>query len=108
MTDRLFTPDQLDEIGVPFELDCDGTAEELACDTVHSGRWNKTVRLVFRAPDDGKAYMVRYQRGLTEHQDCDLWLGDDQIKAVEVEQQPVTVMQWKPVRQATTDSGATA
>ena len=108
MITRIFTPEQLEEIGVPFELDCDGTAEELACDTVASGRWNKTVRLVFRAPDDGKAYMVRYQRGLTEHQDCDLWFGDSEIKATEVEQVPVTVMRWKPVQQGAEDVGARA
>lgn len=97
MTTRTFTPEQLEEIGVPFELDCDGTAEELACDTVNTGRWNKTIRLVFRAPDDGLTYAVRYQRGLTEQQDCDLWFGDDEIKAVEVEQRPEVVQQWKPV-----------
>lgn len=94
MTSRTFTPEQLEEIGVPFKLDDDA---ELARDTVNSGRWNKTVRLVFRHPDDGNAYLVRYQVGLTEHQDCDLWFGDDEIKATEVEQRPVVVQQWKPV-----------
>lgn len=91
---RTFTRQQLEEIGVPFELDDDA---ELARDTVNSGRWNKTVRLVFRHPDDGIAYLVRYQVGLTEYQDCDLWFGDDEIKAVEVEQRPVVVQQWKSV-----------
>lgn len=97
MTTRTFTADQLEEIGVPFETDGDGCAEELARDTVNSGRWNKTIRLVFRAPDDGIVYAVHFQRGLTEQQDCDLWFGDDEIKAVEVEQRPVVVQQWKPV-----------
>ncbi|SOD80059.1 hypothetical protein SAMN06272781_6847 [Streptomyces sp. 1222.2] len=96
MTIRHFTPEQLEEIGVPYETDCDGTAEELARTTVSSGRWNKTVRLVFRHPVDGIAYAVRYQQGLTEQQDCDLW-PDDLVKAVEVEQRPVVVQQWKPV-----------
>jgi len=97
MTSRTFTPDQLDEIGVPFETDEDGTAEDLARDTVSTGRWNKTIRLVFRAPDDGLTYAIRYQQGLTEQQDCDLWFGKTEIKAVEVEQRPVVVQQWKPV-----------
>jgi hypothetical protein len=97
MTSRHFTPEQLEEIGVPFETDCDGTAEELACDTVSTSRWNKTVRLVFRAPDDGLTYAIRYQRGLTEQQECDLWFGKDEIKAVQVEQRPIVVQQWKPV-----------
>ncbi|WP_405883585.1 hypothetical protein OG747_36400 [Streptomyces sp. NBC_01384] len=94
MINRTFTREQLEEIGVPFELDDDA---ELARDTVNSGRWNKTVRLVFRHPDDGNAYLVRYQVGLTEYQDCDLWFGDDEITATEVEQRPVVVQQWKPV-----------
>lgn len=96
MTIRHFTPEQLEEIGVPYETDCTGTAEELARTTVNSGRWNKTVRLVFRHPVDGIVYAVRYQEGLTEQQDCDLW-PDDLVKAVEVEQRPVVVQQWKPV-----------
>ncbi|MDX3759304.1 hypothetical protein [Streptomyces sp. AK02-04a] len=94
MINRTFTREQLEEIGVPFELHDDA---ELARDTVNSGRWNKTVRLVFRHPDDGNAYLVRYQVGLTEYQDCDLWFGDDEITATEVEQRPVVVQQWKPV-----------
>jgi hypothetical protein len=94
MTSRTFTPEQLEELGVPFELDDDA---ELARDTINSGRWNKTVRLVFRHPDDGIAYLVRYQVGLTEYQDCDLWFGEDEITATEVEQRPVVVQQWKPV-----------
>lgn len=97
MTNRTFTPDQLDEIGIPYETDEDGTAEELARDTVSTGRWNKTVRLVFRAPDDHLTYAVRYQQGLTEQQECDLWFGKSEIKAVEVEQRPVVVQQWKPI-----------
>ena len=97
MATRTFTRQQLDEIGVPFETDGDNTAEELARDTVDSGRWNKTIRLVFRHPADGAAYLVRYQVGLTEYQECDVWFDEDEIKAVEVEQRPVVVQQWKPV-----------
>jgi hypothetical protein len=100
MTTRTFTIDQLDEIGVPF--DCctepiEGFATELHREQVDTHRWTSVHELVFRAPDDGKAYRVTYQRPLTEHQECDRWFGDDEITATEVEQQSVTVMRWCPV-----------
>lgn len=100
MTTRTFTADQLDEIGVPFECyeqPIEGFATELHREQVDTHRWSSVHELVFRAPDDGKAYRVTYQRPLTEHQECDRWFGDDEITATEVEQQPVTVMRWRPV-----------
>lgn len=100
---RTFTLDQLDEIGVPFELDEDGCATELHTRQVDTRRWVSVHELIFRAPDDGKAYRVRYQQPLTEHQECDRWFGDAEITATEVEQVPVTVMQWKPVATAITE-----
>ena len=52
----------------------------------------------FRAPDDGLTYLVQHEQGLTENQDgTDPWFDADEVKAVEVEQRPVVVQQWKPV-----------
>lgn len=89
MAERVFTPEQLKEFRV--------TRTNLHDEQVDSDRWTETRSCVFRAPDDGKTYEVTYQQPLTEYQECDTWFDEQQIKAVEVEQQPVTVMQWKPV-----------
>lgn len=94
---RTFTRDELELIGVPYELGGTSCAEELSDEYAGAGRWTEIRRLVFRAPDDGKAYMVRYHQPLTERQECDVWQDRQEIEAVEVEQQPVTVMQWQPV-----------
>ena len=98
---RTFTRQQLDEIGVPFECyadPIDGFATELHREQVDTRRWVSVHRLVFRAPDDGQAYAVTYQRGLTENQDgTDPWNYDNEIKGVEVEQRPVVTQQWLPV-----------
>lgn len=96
MPTRTFTPEQLEEIGVPHELDEEGCATELHTRQVASHRWTAVHELVFRAPDDGKAYRVHYETPLTEHQECDTWPGAE-IKAVEVEERPVTVTRWVPV-----------
>lgn len=104
MTTRRFTADQLEEIGVPNELPEDvevpGLATELHREQVDTRRWVSVHRLIFRAPDDGKAYRVTYQQPLTEHQECETWF-DDEIEAVEMEQRQVTVTKWLPVRTET-------
>jgi hypothetical protein len=99
MTTRTYTPDQLEEIGLPFEADgADGCAKELYQEQVGTRRWVSVHELVFRAPDDGKAYRVQYEQGLTETQeDHDPWNYEKVIKAVEVELRPVTVQRWRPV-----------
>jgi hypothetical protein len=99
-TTRHFTREQLEEIGVPFELGGNDTcATELARDTDSNGRWTETVRLVFRHPDNATAYLIRYNVGLTEDQeDTDPWhRHGETIPAVEVEQRPVVTQQWRPV-----------
>lgn len=101
MTTRTFTPEQLDEIGVPNELGEDGCATELHREQVDSRRWISVHELIFRAPDDGKAYRVYYQRPLTEHQECDTWPGDE-VKAVEVEERPKVITTWEPVTERPT------
>lgn len=98
MTVRIYTPDELDAIGVPFECEANadnGYAVELHQEQVDTRRWVSVHELIFRAPDDGKAYRVTYEQGLTEHQDgLDPWNYDKQIKAEEVELRPVTVQRW--------------
>lgn len=100
MTTRTFTRDQLTAIGVPDDWDAeDGQrAEHLHEEQVDTRRWVSVHELVFRAPDDGLAYSVCYERGLTEHQDGhDVWGYRDEIKATEVQERPVVVQQWLPV-----------
>ncbi|OPC79954.1 hypothetical protein B4N89_02430 [Embleya scabrispora] len=90
---RTFTHDELDELDVPFEH----MVEEHVTDTSH--RWHTTHEGVFRHPADGRHYRIRWQMPATERQECDLWLTDP-VVAVEVEQRPVTAMQWVPVDEA--------
>lgn len=112
MTTRTFTTELLEAIGVPDELpgpngpEVEGLAYELHQEQVGTRRWVSVHELVFRAPDDGKAYRVYYERGLTEKQDdTDPWNGNAMVEATEVELVPVTVQHWQPV---TADSGASA
>jgi hypothetical protein len=95
VTIRHFTREQLEEFDVPYT--------NLHDEQVDSRRWADTRSCVFRAPDDGKAYRVSYQVPATEHQECDTWFDQDEIKAFEVEQRPVTVMQWMPVAPPVSD-----
>ncbi|MFD9463503.1 hypothetical protein [Streptomyces sp. NPDC060027] len=101
LTTRIFTRDQLKEIGVPdiwSAADKTNAAEHLHESQVDSRRWVSVHELVFRAPDDGLAYRVFYEQGLTESQDdTDPWNDEDEVKAVEVEQRPVVIQQWLPV-----------
>lgn len=100
MPTRTFTRDQLDAWDLP-DAWADDSPEILHREQVDSRRWVSVNELIFRAPDDGKTYQVFYEEGLTENQDdTDPWSHDHEIKAVEVEQRPVTVMQWQPVDDA--------
>lgn len=100
MTIRIFAPDELNEIGVPFECGAwVGSAEELYHELWDTTRWAHVNEFVFRAPDDGKAYRVYYRVGATEMQDQDLWDWDTLIEAVEVEEVQVAVTKWKPVKE---------
>ncbi len=114
MGTRTFTPDELEAIGVPFECynpgdaNPGGYAVELHREQTDTRRWVSVHELVFRAPDDDKAYRVHYERGLTEHQECDIWSGSDEIEATEVALRPVTVERWFPVEAPRPVVGATA
>jgi hypothetical protein len=102
---RIFTRDQLDEWGVPHDLpeeehaaDYPDAAIELHREQTGSRRWVSVHKLIFRAPDDGKAYRVTFEVGLTEEQeDHDPWADEDTVTGVEVEQRTETVTRWKPV-----------
>src|SRR5688500_17020479 len=97
MTSRHFTREQLEELDVPYT--------NLHDEQVDTLRWSEIRSCVFRA-EDGKTYEVTYQVPATEHQECDTWFDENQITATEVEQRPVTVMQWMPVPPAAEEVAA--
>lgn len=97
MTDRTFTRTELDAWDLP-DAWADDAPEILHREQVDTRRWVSVHDLVFRAPDDGKAYRVTYVEGLTEVQeDTDPWGYDDEIDGVEVEARQITVTEWLPV-----------
>ncbi|MEU7320927.1 hypothetical protein AB0465_13985 [Streptomyces griseoviridis] len=87
MSKRMFTTAELRELDVPYEYEADWH--------VSIGPWEETRECVFRA-DDGKTYLVTYQRGLADNPDCDTWFGKHTVEATEVEQREVTVTRWLP------------
>lgn len=106
MEKRIFTRAELESMCLP---NCwhsgsrlkrrEGEAEAVHREHVDSGRWNNILRLIFRAPDDGKCYEIHYQEGATEYQDdTDPWFDEDTVEAVEVALTPVVRAEWKPVR----------
>ncbi|WP_405620300.1 hypothetical protein [Streptomyces sp. NBC_00076] len=97
MATREFTREQLDEWDLPGAW-ADDAPEILHREQVDSKRWASVHELVFRAPDDGKAWRVYYERGLTEHQDDhDPWDYDRTVEADEVERVEVTTTEWRKV-----------
>jgi hypothetical protein len=97
MTTRIFTRAQLEAWDLPGAW-ADDSPEILYREQVDARRWVSVHELVFRAPDDGLAYRVFYEQGLTEDQDdTDPWNGDDEIKGTEVEQRPVVTQQWRDI-----------
>ena len=102
---RIFTREQLAASGIPFECDIDNEPEfatELHRAQVGTRRWVSVHELVFRAPDDGKAYRIEYVQGLTEQQDGTdpFYYEGDMIEAAEVEQRTrmVEVTEWCEVK----------
>jgi len=94
MADRIFTREQFEEWDLPGAW-ADDSPEILHREQIDARRWVSVHILVFRAPDDGKAYQVTYVEGLTEVQeDTDPWGDYDEIEGVEVEAQQVTVTEW--------------
>ncbi|WP_326698020.1 hypothetical protein OG909_12120 [Streptomyces sp. NBC_01754] len=104
MPTRIFTPDQLAAIGVPdpYDAEAEQRAEHLFDEQIDTRRWVSVHHLVFRGPDDGKAWRVEYVRGLTESQDgISPWeYAGATVEAVEVEQVATTVMEWHAIPDA--------
>jgi hypothetical protein len=97
MPTRNFTREQLDEWDLPGAW-ADDAPEILHREQVDTRRWVSVHELVFRAPDDGKAYRVYYDKGLTESQDdTDPWDYEHVIAADEVERVEVTTIVWRKV-----------
>jgi hypothetical protein len=100
MPERVFTREQLEEMGVPHKWDAEPgkEAEILRDQQTDTRRWVSWHEVLFRAPDDGKVYAVDYQQGLTEQQDgTDLWDDEDTVTAVEMEPYEITVTEWREV-----------
>lgn len=98
MGKRVFTKKELDDLGLPY--DCggfEGSAEELHGEQIDTLRWISVHELVFRAPDDGKAYRVTYEEGLTENQETRPWGYQNEVTAIEVRPHEVTTIQWRTV-----------
>ncbi|MGW1828864.1 hypothetical protein ACWCO0_09520 [Streptomyces tubercidicus] len=99
MSTRTFTREALEEMGIPYEWDAEPgkAAEILHQEQIDTRRWVSINEVVFLAPDDGRAWSVCYEKGLTESQDdTDLWGDDDEVTATEMESHAVTVVQWRP------------
>jgi len=108
MTERIFSREQLEAWDLP-DAWADDAPEILHREQIDSRRWVSVNELVFRAPDDGKAYRVYYDEGLTESQDgTDPWNGDLRVKATEVEQRPKTTMVWEDASSAPAPAEAPA
>lgn len=113
MEKRTFTRAELEGMSLPRGWQSgsrrprrEGEAEALHREHVDSGRWNNILRLIFRAPDDGKCYEIHYQEGATEYQeDTDYWFDEDAVEATEVELRPVVRAEWKPVQRGMTQIG---
>ncbi|MFJ3248358.1 hypothetical protein [Streptomyces sp. NPDC086782] len=97
MPTREFTREQLEEWDLPGAW-ADNAPEILHREQIDTRRWVSVNELIFRAPDDGKAYRVCYGEGLTEVQDdTDPWNYDLSVEGVEVEPVEVTVTDWREV-----------
>lgn len=108
MTIRIFTREQLDAWDLPGAW-ADDSPEILHREQVESRRWVSVNELIFRAPDDGKAYQVFYEEGLTEVQeDTDPWNFDKEIKGTEVEQRAKTTTTWEPVTDTSASTPASS
>lgn len=106
MATRTFTITELAELNVPPDDPNHIEYEEhvLADEQIAILKYTAKRRVVFRHPDDDKTYAVDYEAPI-DTGDYETgggmpanhgWYGGS-VEAVEVEEQPVTVMQWQPV-----------
>ncbi|MGW4222997.1 hypothetical protein ACWEG1_06020 [Streptomyces bauhiniae] len=106
MPTRQFTVAELAALSVPPDDPDDIEYDEhvLADEQVTVLKYTALRRCVFRAPDDDRAYAVEYEAELDMGEfevgggmpDNHGWYDND-VEATEVEERPVTVMQWVPV-----------
>ena len=106
MPTRTFTRDQLAALGVPPDgpKDVEYSDVLLADEYVATLKYTAKRRCIFFAEDDGREYAVEYEAQLDVGDfevggyapDDHGWYGDT-VDVVEVEERPVTVMQWVPV-----------
>ncbi|MFF8656780.1 hypothetical protein [Streptomyces huasconensis] len=106
MPTRQFTREQLATLGVPPDSpeDVEYSDVLLADEHVTTLKYSQQRRVIFAAPDDGKAYAVTYEAPINagdfevhgEGPDDYGWYGDT-VEAVEVEERPVLVQQWQPI-----------
>jgi hypothetical protein len=99
---RVISRELANEWGLPYELGTDaddgreyGLAVELHREQAGTRRWYSVHNLVFRAPDDGEAYLVTYRRGLTELQEQDPWDDESAITVYPVEPYEELVTRWR-------------
>lgn len=108
MPTRTFTVAELATIGVPPDSPDDIQHDPglLADELVTSLKYTAMRRCIFRV-DDGRTYQVEYE-GRIDTGDYEVgeyipdghgWHGDT-VEAIEVAEQPVTVMRWLPVEPA--------
>jgi len=94
---RAFTVEELATLGVPptSPNDVEHSSTVLADEYVAPLKHTVLRRAIFRTRDDDRAYAVAYQTDdyIPGHHG---WFSDT-VEAVEVEQLPVAVLQWKPV-----------
>lgn len=105
MSTRTFSRDELDAMRLPkcwhpsWKTERrEGEAEAVLTEHIESDRWSNLMRLIFRAPDDGKCYEVYYREGATEYQEgTDPWDDDPNVTVTEVEQVQVVRTEWQKV-----------
>lgn len=97
MPTRTFTVAELKELGIPDKWRM-AAGMELHREQVNTRRWVSVHQLVFRAPDDGRAYAVTYENGLTENQSDTppFGWGETEVVATEMVAREVTVTRWEP------------
>lgn len=86
MTTRLFTHEELEDLGLPYEPEDNVTIH--ADEKGYTSRRMQHHTIVFTHPDGTGPWGVNYQRGLTEQQWCEPF---------EYESDPVTAHLMKPV-----------
>lgn len=86
---RLFSRDELADMDVPFDVVYEEIREQ--------NRWSTYYTGVFRDPETEKYYEIDWERGSTEYQDPDIWGGEDEILATEVEYKEVLEWKWVPL-----------